>query len=46
MSEEYKNLEHIFDSFERVERIVEVLILGVDGGIRRCVLDQGVAYGD
>lgn len=26
------------DSFERVERIKEVILLGVDGGIRRIIL--------
>ena len=46
MSENYKILEELFDSFERVEKISEVLILGVDGGIRRCVLDQEVGYGN
>lgn len=44
MSKNYKSLEELFDSFERVEKISEVLILGVDGGIRRCVLDQEIAY--
>ena len=44
MNETYKYLEELFNSFERVERISEVLILGVDGGIRRCVLDQDIAY--
>lgn len=44
MSETYHYLEELFDSFERVEKISEVLILGVDGGVRRCVLDQDKAY--
>lgn len=46
MSKNYKNLEEIFDSFERVENISEVLILRADGGIRRCILDPQVAYSD
>ena len=36
MSEKYSYLEELFDSFERVEVIDEVIILGRDGGIRRC----------
>lgn len=44
MSKNYRHLEELFDSFERVEKISEVLILGVDGGIRRCILNQEIAY--
>ena len=46
MSELYRYLEEIFDTFERVEKIGEVIILGADGGIRRCVLDEKRAYGE
>ena len=45
MSETLKFLGELFDSFERVERIEEVISLGANGGIRRCALDQEIAYG-
>lgn len=41
----YKSLEELFESFERVEDISEVLILGIDGGIRRCILDTNGEVG-
>lgn len=46
MSATLKDLGEAFDTFERVEHISEVIILGEDGGIRRCVLDQEIAYGE
>lgn len=45
MSETFKYLVELFETFERVERISEVIILGKDGGIRRCILDEERAYG-
>lgn len=35
----HNSLKEAFDSFERVEKISEVLILGVDGGIRRIIIN-------
>ncbi len=46
MTETYSYLKELFDSFERVENITEVIILGADGGIRRCSLNQDIAYGE
>lgn len=43
MSETYSYLEELFDSFERVEKITEVIILGEDGGIRRCTFEDVTA---
>ena len=36
----YQSLEELFDSFERVEKIQEIIILGVDGGIRRLIMED------
>jgi len=38
--EEFMDLKEFFDTFDNVERISEIIILGMDGGIRRIVYSE------
>ena len=33
-------LEKAFDSFERVEKVTEIILLGKNGGIRRILIED------
>lgn len=35
-----ETLDEVMESFERVEEISDVILLGVDGGIRRIILKE------
>lgn len=37
-----ETLEEVMNGFERVEEISEVILLGIDGGIRRIILNSEV----
>ena len=38
--DEFMALKEFFDSFDNVERISEIIILGMEGGIRRIVYSE------
>jgi len=40
--EEFMGLKEFFDSFDNVERISEIIILGEEGGIRRIVYEGDI----
>jgi hypothetical protein len=40
MNEEFEDIEKLIESFERVERITDIILLGENGGIRRIELED------